>query len=336
METNRIAFIDYLKVIGLFCIIFAHLCPDQTLLQIRNFDVPLMILISGYLAVGSFKRSLKKDKSFLNFYWKRIKRLLFPTWIFLIIFFAIMSLFPIDGIYPYSTDYIISSFLLLDGMKYIWIIRIFLICAFITPVIYYFDKIESDYLQFLILLIIYILYEIAIFLQINEMNIVFEFILAYVIPYGIIYLLGMITTKTSYKTDRNISLIFLATLLIVGYILYATTGVVQFTQIMKYPPRIYYISYALFVSFLLFSIFKRIDIKGNRFVTFCSKSSLWIYLWHALFITVIPLIFVGLDWIVTFFIVVACALCVTYIQNKILDFLEKKNLNHGILKLFRG
>ncbi|WP_405267994.1 acyltransferase [Methanobrevibacter sp.] len=336
METNRIAFIDYLKVIGLFCIIFAHLCPDQTLLQIRNFDVPLMILISGYLAVGSFKRSLEKDKSFLNFYWKRIKRLLLPTWIFLIIFFAVMSLFPIDGIYPYSTDYIISSFLLLDGMKYVWIIRIFLICAFITPVIYYFDKIESDYLQFLILLVIYVLYEIAIFLQINEMNIIFEFILAYVIPYGIIYLLGMIATKTSYKTDRNISLIFLATLLIVGHILYTTTGTVQFTQIMKYPPRIYYISYALFVSFLLFSIFKRIDIKGNRFVTFCSKSSLWIYLWHALFITVIPLIFVGLDWIVTFFMVVTCALCVTYIQNKILDFLEKKNLNHGMLKLFRG
>ena len=336
MENNRTIFIDYLKVIGLFCIILAHICTDQNILQIRNFDVPLMILISGYLAVGSFKRSLKKNHPFLSFYWKRIKRLLFPTWIFLAIFFCIMSFFPINGAYPYSTDYIINSFLLLDGMRYVWIIRIFLICTFITPVIYYFDKIENDYLQFLILLIIYILYEIAIFLQINQMNIIFEFILAYVIPYGIIYLLGMITTKTSYKTDRNISLIFLAALIIVGYMLYTSTGVVQYTQIMKYPPRIYYISYALFVSFLLFSIFKRINIKSNRFVTFCSKSSLWIYLWHALFVTIIPFIFVGLDWISTFIIVVICAVSLTYIQNKVIDFLERKNFNQGILKLFRG
>ena len=336
MENNRVVFIDYLKVIGLLCIILAHVCTDQNILQIRNFDVPLMILISGYLAVDSLKRCLKKDRPFLNYYWKRITRLLFPTWVFLIIFFAAMSFFPINGTYPYSVDYIINSFLLLDGMRYVWIIRIFLICAFITPVIYYFDKIENDYVQFLILLVIYILYEIAIFLQINQMNIIFEFILAYVIPYGIIYLLGMITTKTSYKTDRNISLIFLATLIITGYVLYITTGTVQYTQIMKYPPRIYYISYALFISFLLFSIFKRINIKSNRFISFCSKSSLWIYLWHAFFITIFQLIFGELDWILTFFMVLTCSICVTFIQNKLLDFLEKKKINKNILKIFRG
>ena len=336
MANERIVFIDYLKVIGLLCIILAHICTDQNILQIRNFDVPLMILISGYLAVESLKRSLKKDRPFLNYYWKRITRLLFPTWVFLIIFFAAMSFFPVNGMYPYSTDYIINSFLLLDGMRYVWIIRIFLICAFITPVIYYFDKIENDYVQFLILLIIYILYEIAIFMQIDQMNIIFEFILAYVIPYGIIYLLGMITTKTSYKTDRNISLIFLATLLVTGYLLYTTTGAVQFTQIMKYPPRIYYISYALFVSFLLFSIFKRINLKSNRVISFCSKSSLWIYLWHAFFITILQLTFGEMDWILTFIIVLICSISITYIQNKIIDFLEMKNLNKTILNIFRG
>ena len=336
MQNDRTVFIDYLKVIGLLCIILAHICTDQTILQIRNFDVPLMVLISGYLAVESFKRSLKKNHSFLNYYWKRIKMLLFPTWIFLIIFFAVMSFFPIDGMYPYSTDYIINSFLLLDGMKYVWIIRIFLICAFITPVIYYFDKIESEFIQFMILLIIYILYEIAIFLQINQQNIIFEFILAYVIPYGIIYLLGMITTKTSYKTDLTISLLSLACLLVSGYIIYATTGVVQPTQIMKYPPTIYYISYALFVSMLLFAIFKKINLKGNRIINFCSQSSLWIYLWHGLFLTILPLIYGETDWISAFFIILICSIAVTYIQNRIIRFLEGKGANKNILKLFKG
>ena len=336
MEDNRIVFIDYLKVIGLFCIILAHISTDQTILQIRNFDVPLMVLISGFLAVESFKRSLKKDHSFLNYYWKRIKRLLFPTWVFLIIFFAVMTQFPIDGMYPYSTDYIINSFLLLDGISFVWIIRIFLICVFITPVIYYFDKIESELNQFLMLLLLYLLYEIAIYHQINQLNVIYEFIFAYVVPYGIIYLLGMITTKTGFKADFSISMISLIALLISGYVLYITTGVVQPTQLMKYPPTIYYISYAIFVSMLLFAIFKRLNLKGNRFITFCSESSLWIYLWHILFVTIMPLILGQQDWIQTYLIILICSITITYIQNKIVDFLIRKGANRNILIIFKG
>ena len=336
MQSNRIIFIDYLKVIGLLCIILAHICPDPTILQLRNFDVPLMVLISGYLAVGSFKRSLKKNRSFINFIARRIYRLLIPTWIFLIIFFAFMSFFPVNGAYPYDINYIISSFLLLDGISYVWIIRIFLICAFITPVIYYFDKIENDYLQFLILLIAYILYEIAIFNKINEMNIIFEFILAYVIPYGIIYLLGMITTKTSAKADGIISIIFLIAFVISAYLLYMNTGILQPTQTMKYPPTIYYISYALFVSFMLFSIFKKANIKRNALIEFISGSSLWIYLWHILFLTVIPMINGQLNWIIMYLAVVLTSISVTFIQNKIIDLLEMRNINRNILKIFRG
>ena len=335
MENNRVIFIDYLKVIGLLCIILAHICTDATILQIRNFDVPLMVLISGYLAVDSFKRNLKEDRSFLKYYWKRIKRLLIPTWIFLIIFFTVMTFFPVNGLYPYDTDFIINSFLLLNGIEYVWIIRIFLICAFITPVIYYFDKIENDYIQYLILLLIYILYEIAIFLNINEMNIIFEFILAYIIPYGIIYLLGMISRTTSYKTDRNISIVFLAAFIISAYLIYSTTGILQPTQLMKYPPTIYYISYALFVSFLLMSLFKRFDLKSNSLIEFCSKSSLWIYLWHILFLTIIPIFCGEMDWILMYILVVICSITITYIQNNIIDVLEKAKLNEDFLKIFR-
>ena len=336
MENNRVIFIDYLKVIGLLCIILAHICPDPTILQIRNFDVPLMVLISGYLAVGSFKRSLKKNRSFIKYIARRIQRLLIPTWIFLIIFFAIMTYFPVNGAYPYDTNFIINSFLLLNGIDYVWIIRIFLICAVITPVIYYFDKIENDYLQFLILLIAYILYEVAIFYKINEMNIIFEFILAYVIPYGIIYLLGMITTKTSAKADGIISIIFIITFAVSAYILYLNTGILQPTQIMKYPPTIYYISYALFVCFLLFSIFKKVNLKRIELIEFISESSLWIYLWHILFLTIIPIINGELDWVLTYFVVVICSICFTFIQNKIMDLLEMSGLNKNILKMFRG
>ena len=165
--------------------------------------------------------------------------------------------------------------------------------------------------------------------------IVFEFILAYIIPYGIIYLLGMISRTTSYKTDRYISIICLAAFIISAYAIYSSTGMLQPTQFMKYPPTIYYISYALFVSFLLLSLFKRIGLKSNRLIEFCSKSSLWIYLWHILFITIIPIFCGELDWILMYILVVICSIVITYIQNKLIDILAKANLNEDFLKIFR-
>ena len=41
---------DLLKVIALICILLAHVNPPGVIFQLRNFDVPLMILISVWLS----------------------------------------------------------------------------------------------------------------------------------------------------------------------------------------------------------------------------------------------------------------------------------------------
>lgn len=126
MVKDRIIFIDYLKIIGLFCIILAHVCTNQYILQIRNFDVPLMVVISGFLAIDSYKRSIENNQSIFNYYWKRISWLLIPTWMFLSLYFLLVFLlvFITKGNYPYSFSTILRSFLLLDGIGYVWIIRV--------------------------------------------------------------------------------------------------------------------------------------------------------------------------------------------------------------------
>ena len=58
--------IDILKVVGLFCIILAHVNPNKYIFQLRNFDVVLMILISSYLGLKTndnlkYIEYLKKD-----------------------------------------------------------------------------------------------------------------------------------------------------------------------------------------------------------------------------------------------------------------------------------
>ena len=339
MLKDRVIFIDYLKVIGLFCIILAHVCSNQYILQVRNFDVPLMVIISGFLAIDSYKRSMENNSSLFSYYWKRISRLLIPTWIFLSLYFALVGviIFFTKGNYPYSFLTILRSFLLLDGIGYVWIIRVYLICAYMTPLVFYFnDKIESGKMKFLILLVIYTLYEGIVFLKIHDSSLIFNFIIAYAIPYGIIYVFGMLSKKTSPNDDMKISIIFFMIFIFSSICIFLICNEIQPTQIMKYPPTIYYISYALFMSFLLLSIFKRISLKKVDFIEFCSRSSLWIYLWHILFLYVIPVLFGQINWMVYYMIVLVCSIGTCYVQNRLIDKLESKNINGNILKLFRG
>ena len=75
--------IDILKTIGLFGIILAHVCTNQIIMQLRGFDVTMLVLLSGYLSV----QSLKKIK-YIEYVKKRFNRLILPTWIFLTLIFA--------------------------------------------------------------------------------------------------------------------------------------------------------------------------------------------------------------------------------------------------------
>lgn len=49
--------LDLMRLLGLLLIIFAHIGPPNALFQIRTFDVPMMIFVSGvayYISSPSF------------------------------------------------------------------------------------------------------------------------------------------------------------------------------------------------------------------------------------------------------------------------------------------
>lgn len=81
--TTRDNRIDLLRFIGLAMIILAHVSPPDIVFQGRNFDVPLMVIVAGL----SFQVSYRYE-SYISYLWKRIKRLLFPVWLFLSIVFS--------------------------------------------------------------------------------------------------------------------------------------------------------------------------------------------------------------------------------------------------------
>lgn len=83
---NRLWYIDRLKVIGLLCVILAHVDLPVWLAQLRSFDVPLLVFVSAYLARCSYKNT-----NILAYYKKRFMRLAVPAWLFAAFFWCVQS-----------------------------------------------------------------------------------------------------------------------------------------------------------------------------------------------------------------------------------------------------
>ena len=318
---NREKNIDILKAIGSLAIILAHVEPNKIIFQIRNFDVILMIMVSAYLY-------MKKDNRKTKYVYKRIKRLLIPTWIFLTIFFAI-SFF----IKPYNLKTIISTYILHDGIGYVWIIRIYLITAVILTILV--PKLQDKH-TYIYIGVVYLMYELLAQLGIFEKNIILKDIVAYIAPIMLIVGVTYWIKKSNNKKVVIFSFANLIIYLINLIAIYLITGEVHDTNYMKYPFRIYYLSYAFFVSSMLIIINRNekiVELFYNKFIKFISQSSLWIYLWHILFVVYINYYFPDLIWELKYIVVLSAAIFTTYIQNKIID---KINCDNEITKLFRG
>ena len=85
--------IDILRFIGLSLLILAHVDSPFIIHQIRMFDVPMMVFISG-LSYGG-----KDIDDIGKFYLNRIKRLLIPVWTFIPIYLAPLAILQATGVY---------------------------------------------------------------------------------------------------------------------------------------------------------------------------------------------------------------------------------------------
>ena len=305
---------DILRTIGLLAIILAHVNPPDLLFQIRNFDVPLMVFVSGAV-YGLFPA---KEKNYFVYLFRRVGRLLLPTWILLSFYFFL---------FPVSVENMISSYVLLDGIGYVWVIRVFILTALLMPLLFLLKRtFKKTYIFFL--LGVYLFYELFIqsypqmsFLTDQPM---IDFLMAnvvfYMLSYGFIAGLGLSIKDASQRTILFILSGFLTAFV---YMLFQTNF--ASTQDFKYPPTLYYVSYAMVITLLLFFAAELKFMKrffSNSLLKFIAVSSLWIYLWHILFLTlwdtfsgVLPSVYQ--HFLIEYVFVFAAAVGVTFLQKKI-------------------
>ena len=63
---SRSISLDILKTLGILMIIIAHSNAPDLVVQIRSFDVPLLVMISGILGVKSYTKSKQRDEIFIT------------------------------------------------------------------------------------------------------------------------------------------------------------------------------------------------------------------------------------------------------------------------------
>lgn len=297
--------VDILRFIGLAMIILAHTGPSGWLFQLRNFDVPLMVLISGI----SYSLS-HRNESYTAYLWKRVKRLLFPVWIFLTAYFFLMSVTGYPKPLPHLGT-IATSYTLISGIGYVWVIRVFLMVALLAPFLHCFTcRVNSNLHYYVSLALIYFGYELLLYLTKPYLeSTAGQLILQtffYFIPYSIIFAMGLKFIELSKKQVITIVVVSFLIFSIFAVCLFEQTGKFNQTQLFKYPPSLYYLTYALTVASVLWLMAEKI-VKVSRWlqiikpVLFVAQNSIWVYLWHIPLIEIVqlpyyfkyPIVFVG-------------------------------------------
>lgn len=327
---NREYSIDVLRFIGLSLIILAHVSPPYWLQQARCFDVPLMLFISGLTC------SNKAIASYKDFVVKRFKRLVYPVWFFLILYFTLILIAQSFNLIPnYLTGRkILESFLLLDGIGYVWIIRVFLLIMLITPLLQKINNvIKNDYVFIVAILALLSINEIVLHLDITFSNIV-QFIVsnyvAYALGYSALFLIGLRLRFADKKTIIRYVLIWAIIFIILTYNNIEYYGVINITGF-KYPPQLFFLTYGIFVSCFLWAfkeLFAKISLKT---VLFVGKNTIWIYLWHIPFVILCNkyIEYCALRYLICYF----SAIIIFYLQYQVVNKYLK---NRSICKYLIG
>lgn len=328
--------IDILRAWGIVFLILVHLHPPAVIEQVFNFNVVLLVIVSGVNFAFIYEGSYVKSLPYLR---KRSMALLLPTYIFLSIYF--IAIFVSSHLWhippqPFTSWYITESFLCLrsGGILYSWILAVYLILAITGPLVSRLDFfIKNNFLYFFIIAALFIFHELLVIVFFNQGFWARPFhsynYLYYIIPYSCLFAVGVRLHKCSVHKIiwSTVALIMLFGILAMK--LAQWWGHFVWTGAYKYPPELYYVLYALLASLCLYVLFTSItSFPGpiKQVVIFISRGSLWVYLWHIAALYAIQsrythLFFLGKNYMLAWGIIIIWSLTITFFQQKIISSL---------------
>lgn len=316
--------IDVLRCLGLLCIMLVHILPPRFLAEFRIFDVCLMVFISASL--------YKPVKNIQTYYWKRICRLLIPTWIFVSVYLLyrfIMGniLMSADQLVPWE---LINTYLLVDvHLGPIWVIRVFLLMALVSPLLYFFSLKKIPF-KIGILFLMFLLQSVLVY----GVSCIDSFYVNFYLNKFVLYLFGYSFVAYAAMCIRTKNLYLLIICILASAFLLIVPQIYDSFQpcsSFKYPPRGYYLIYGVSISYILWYFrYKILKIFNNKLFVFIGQNTLWLYFYHILFVELANKFLSS--WTVRFIFVVLLSVLFYSIQY----FVAKRFLGKSCAKYLIG
>ncbi len=272
--------IDFLRGFSVIIIILIHVNAyfssvplAVTLANYSQFAVQFFVFCSAFVF---FDR--KKDESLsLNYFVKRIKRLLIPYYIFLLFYFPFILFIKQE---PVAIESLFKWIFLQGDRDLNWLVVLFLYFLLLMP----FMKLLKNTMLFWLFFIISTLS--SIILLFTTVPIHFRWIMW--LPWSLILFFTYFYTQT-----KNKKLFLIISTFITGiiFILSRSTLLVQkhtltFTE-NKYPPNMFYLAYGLLCISIFILIYEKLNLqkyKSHSLFNFASKYSYEIFFIHFLYL----------------------------------------------------
>jgi len=251
--------VDALRAVCILLIILAHTGlkgADDTLFQLRTFDVPGMAICLGM----SCELSSGGDRGYLNYVGRRFMRLIVPMWIFLTIYFAVYgTVVWINGESFFgggrgAFEKVLWSYIPMSGIGYVWIIRIYFMISLMIPVLMCVKKIRGIFPRLIYLFLLFIMQNcLCRYCDTLEgtARTLFSSLVVMTIGYAIMALCGMWMVRQTVGDN-----VLMALMGVAFYVSYALVGGMGFLDMQnnKYPPNAYFLGYGLFIGAVIFIV----------------------------------------------------------------------------------
>ncbi len=286
-RTARDRRLDLMRFFGILVVIIAHAHPPEWLFQLRNFGTPLLVAASALTYATIYQSRPLHALPFLR---KRLAKLILPAWGFLTFFFALFACIAVvtGQAFPFPAKKIVTSYAFYSGIGYVWIFKVYIALALITPAAIAISKRHPGRAgYFATLVAVYAAYEVALpwvpaDVLADRTSIIHAFVLT-LPPYMLLFLYGL---KMRSFTDRQLLAIggTALTVFLAASWLMARGGAEAFAiQDYKYPPRAYYLVYGFAAIHFIYLACRHLGrLASARPVAWVAENSLWIYLWHIL------------------------------------------------------
>lgn len=314
--------IDVLRGIAIVAIVAAHVLPSEVLWQFFDYNVCLIVFLSG---VSYMMSSAKTSGGYKSYVIKRIKRILLPTWAFLIAYYGAIFLYHViqERLDSFSVNSMVRSFALQTGW-YVWVMRVFLITALIAPLLNGIKEKVGKWGFTILCGAILIIYE---FVHISDDASVLYF-LTMTIPYIVVFSVGMLIMQFNKQQQIIMAIVFLVVFIAFGYKIALDNGCFLCTNNYKCPPLLYFSSFGLGCSIVFWLLKDTIHsisrlFRIDKLMTFVGSHTMWFYLLHIPVVTIVSGL--SIPFIFRFLVTFIVTLLVTYVFVK---FIEKVVLTH--------